>query len=124
MLQYSNKCVPLHYPMTNDMPRRVRKISGTGIYHVMLRGINRQDIFEDDEDYRQMIGLLHNLTERRGENGLLLQPLCTFYAYCLMSNHVHLLIRERAEIQGTCFLVHKNLILQHIGIKHLKIIIG
>ena len=79
------------------MTRRIRKRSGTGIYHVMLRGINRQDIFEDDEDYRQMIGLLHTLTERRDENGLLLQPLCTFYAYCLMSNHVHLLIRERAE---------------------------
>ena len=28
------------------MPRVVREQSGTGIYHVMLRGINRQDIFE------------------------------------------------------------------------------
>ena len=28
------------------MPRQARKESGTGIYHVMLRGINRQDIFE------------------------------------------------------------------------------
>ena len=27
------------------MPRQARKESGTGIYHVMLRGINRQDIF-------------------------------------------------------------------------------
>ena len=33
------------------MPRQARKESGTGIYHVMLRGINRQDIFEDAEDY-------------------------------------------------------------------------
>lgn len=79
------------------MPRRVRKRGGTGIYHVMLRGINRQDVFEDDEDYQQMIGLMHTLTERRDENGLLLQPLCTLYAYCLISNHVHLLIRERTE---------------------------
>ena len=30
------------------MARQIRKKSGTGIYHVMLRGINRQDIFEDD----------------------------------------------------------------------------
>ncbi len=30
----------------------------------MLRGINRQDIFEDDEDYRQMTGCLRSLTER------------------------------------------------------------
>lgn len=33
------------------MPRQARKESGTGIYHVMLRGINRQDIFEEAEDY-------------------------------------------------------------------------
>ena len=88
MLLYSNKCVPLHHPITIGMPRQVRKRSGTGkmikepspmitmtitigmprqvrkrsgtgIYHVMLRGINRQDIFEDDEDYLQMMGLLH-----------------------------------------------------------------
>ena len=29
-----------------NMPRQARKTSGTGIYHVMLRGINRQDIFD------------------------------------------------------------------------------
>lgn len=34
------------------MPRKGRETSGTGIYHVMLRGINRQDIFEDSEDYK------------------------------------------------------------------------
>ena len=33
------------------MARQLRKKSGTGIYHVMVRGINRQDIFEDEEDY-------------------------------------------------------------------------
>ena len=36
------------------MPRQERLQSVTGIYHVMLRGINKQDIFEDDEDYLQM----------------------------------------------------------------------
>ena len=39
------------------MPRQERTKSGTGIYHVMLRGINRQDIFEDDEDYLQMTSI-------------------------------------------------------------------
>jgi len=33
------------------MPRVVREQSGTGIYHVTLRGINRQEIFEEPEDY-------------------------------------------------------------------------
>ena len=33
------------------MPRKAREKSGTGIYHVMLRGINHQDIFEERSDY-------------------------------------------------------------------------
>ena len=33
------------------MPRRPRQSSGTGIYHVMMRGINHQNIFEEQEDY-------------------------------------------------------------------------
>ena len=33
------------------MPRQECLHSATGIYHVMLRGINKQDIFEDDEDW-------------------------------------------------------------------------
>ena len=79
------------------MPRQERTKSGTGIYHVMLRGINRQDIFEDDEDYLQMTACLQGLTERYDENGVALEPLCTIYSYCLMSNHIHLLVREQKE---------------------------
>ena len=33
------------------MPRQARQASGTGIYHVMMRGINHQNIFEGQEDY-------------------------------------------------------------------------
>ena len=40
------------------MPRKPRESSGTGIYHVMLRGINRQDIFEDAEDYYTFIRMM------------------------------------------------------------------
>ena len=65
------------------------------MYHVMLRGINRQDIFEDEGDYRQMVFILRGLVDRCDEHKVQLPPLCTFYAYCLMSNHVHLLIQER-----------------------------
>ena len=85
------------YKTSESMARQIRQMSGTGIYHVMLRGINRQDIFEDEEDYRQMTSILRGLTDRYDDQGLHLLPLCTFYAYCLMSNHVHLLIQEREE---------------------------
>ena len=57
MLLYS-QCLTRKY---RYMPRRERTKSGTGIYHVMLRGINRQDIFEDAEDYLQMVACLRGL---------------------------------------------------------------
>ncbi len=33
------------------MPRQERKKCESRIYHIMLRGINQQQIFEDSEDY-------------------------------------------------------------------------
>ena len=44
MLTYYNNYVPLVQLKTINMPRQARKTSGTGIYHVMLRGINRQGL--------------------------------------------------------------------------------
>jgi REP element-mobilizing transposase RayT len=66
------------------MPRQARKKSESGIYHIMLRGINRQAIFEDDEDqsvFLKTIGMYKVEFD------------CRIYAYCLMKNHVHLLIK-------------------------------
>jgi hypothetical protein len=40
------------------MSRKAREKSGTGIYHVMLRGINHQDIFEERSDYWKFLKLL------------------------------------------------------------------
>ena len=77
------------------MPRKSREISKTGIYHVMLRGINRQDIFEDAEDYRTFIKIL-SMVQVRLPNGIATRATtCHIYAYCLMPNHVHLLLREK-----------------------------
>lgn len=65
------------------MPRTRRKISSTGIYHAMVRGINRQDIFHDKEYYRKYLYILRQVA-LDGEHRIL--------GYCLMRNHVHLLI--------------------------------
>ena len=51
------------------MPRQARKESGTGIYHVMLRGINRQDIFEEAEDYMRMLSCLQQMLEQYDDQG-------------------------------------------------------
>ena len=74
----------LPLPLQNNiagigMARQLRKKSGTGIYHVMLRGINRQDIFEDEGDYQQMLSILRGLVDRCDEHKVQLPPLCTFY---------------------------------------------
>ncbi len=70
------------------MPRRGRNKSKSGIYHVMVRGINRQNIFDDEEDRQKYITLLQKTKEISQ---------CEFYGYCLMSNHVHMLVREGKE---------------------------
>ena len=83
------------------MPRHSREQSGTGIYHMMLRGINRQSIFEDDEDYIRFISLLRSLVQRFDDNGRPLPTQCTIYAYCLMNNHIHLLVKEQTDSIST-----------------------
>jgi putative transposase len=65
------------------VPRRPREEVEGGIYHVYARGNNRQRIFVDDEDRRLYLALLHGVAERYEWRCL---------AYCLMDNHVHLLI--------------------------------
>jgi hypothetical protein len=70
------------------MPRTARKKSKSNIYHVMLRGINRQIIFQDDEDCEKY---LQYLKACKAVSGFML------HAYCLMGNHRHLLIEEKQE---------------------------
>ena len=77
------------------MPRIGRLKSGTGIYHVMLRGINRQDIFEEPEDYWAFIKILAAVQERLEDDLVTRSTTCHIYAYCLMPNHVHLLLCEK-----------------------------
>ncbi len=71
------------------MPRKAREKSETGIYHVMIRGIDRREVFLEDEDKIKFINNLEK-AKRTGEF-----ELC---GYCLMDNHIHLLIKEKEDI--------------------------
>lgn len=68
------------------MPRKTREISGTGIYHVMMRGTNKQNIFEDSEDYLRFMTILRNMVYPVDDMGKALPQRCYFYAYCLTPN--------------------------------------
>ena len=81
----------------NIMTRKSREKSATGVYHVMMRGTNKQDIFEVTEDYLRFISILRSMVYPVDDSRRPLPPRCNIYAYCLMTNHVHLLIRESAE---------------------------
>lgn len=70
------------------MSQKPREKAASGIYHVMLRGVNRQQIFYEDKDYVKFINLLKHFKNVSG---------FSIYAYCLMGNHIHLLIKEGAE---------------------------
>jgi len=62
-----------------------RAKSENGIYHVIVRGINRQNIFQDEEDKGVYLDRLYQYKTECGVK---------IYAYCLMSNHVHMLVKE------------------------------
>ena len=47
------------------MARQSRQPLGTGIYHVMMRGINHQNIFEEHEDYYQFLNTLDMMVQSR-----------------------------------------------------------
>jgi len=62
---------------------------------VMLRGINRQDIFESEKDYIKFLCEIRRVAFPVDETGRPMEPWLVVYAYCLMPNHVHLLVKER-----------------------------
>ena len=68
------------------MPRPLRPIADGLVYHVINRGNNRQTVLETEGDYLAFLKAIADLKQR--------QPF-QLYGYCLMSNHIHLLIRTQ-----------------------------
>jgi putative transposase len=67
------------------MPRQKRVLSPTQVYHVMVRGNSGRYIFLDDDDKKKLLRIIFN---KKRENEFIL------YAYCLMNNHYHLVLKE------------------------------
>ncbi len=76
------------------MPRHARKKSSIQTYHVVIKGADRQLLFEETKDYLKYLDILEFYKQE-----------CQFelYAYCLMSNHVHLLIHTPITPLETIF---------------------
>ena len=70
------------------MPRAARKRSEGDVYHVTMRGEGRRIIFEDDDDRETFLRMLSSSLDKNGGE---------VFAWCLMSNHVHLLLHVPAD---------------------------
>jgi REP element-mobilizing transposase RayT len=73
------------------MARKPRNEFEAGVYHVWARGNNRSRIFFDDPDREVYLRLLKETVERYG---------WWLLSYCLMSNHVHLVVETREPNLG------------------------
>ena len=70
------------------MPRIARQYSQSDVYHIIIRGNDKQDMFYDDDDRYLFKDRMKESKEKFKYQ---------IYSYCLMSNHVHLLIRVNKE---------------------------
>jgi len=68
------------------MTRQPRALSDSGLYHIVFRGVNYENIFESEADYDYIHKTIQVVKNELGFE---------LYAYCYMNNHVHLLIKEK-----------------------------
>ena len=65
------------------MPRQVRNMGSTGWSHIIIRGINRENLFYDDADYDRFQSTMKRFQAECGAE---------IAIECMMSNHVHILL--------------------------------
>jgi len=73
---------------TINLPRISRRKSQSDVYHCILRGINKQDIFFEEKDYLKFQDIIRKTKETY---------LYQLYSYVLMPNHIHLEIKDKNQ---------------------------
>ena len=85
------------------MSKQLRKYSNSQIYHIILKGIDDENIFYDNIDRNVFLERIQ-LTKKLFEYEV--------YAYCLMSNHVHMVIKIKDEFLSKAM---QNLIIRYVS---------
>ncbi|HBG81245.1 TPA: hypothetical protein DDW69_00195 [candidate division CPR2 bacterium] len=86
------------------MPRPPRLLLSQSYYHIMTRGNNRNTVFECDEDFEYYLELIERFKKDHPFD---------LYHYCLMSNHVHFLIKTNKATDFSNFMKRLNLAYFH-----------
>ncbi|MFP3594555.1 transposase [Chryseobacterium sp. SIMBA_038] len=85
---------------------RTTPIEADCFYHIYNRGINGENIFKSDRNY---LFFLNKVSE-------FLIPVCDVYAYCLMSNHFHLLVKIKSDVELESLIKVRNLDKAFVGL--------
>ncbi len=88
------------------MPRRARIVVPGIPWHIIQRGNNRSACFYTDDDYHKYLDTLKEQAEKYE---------CQIHAYCLMTNHVHLLLTPKYEESA-------SLLMKHLGQRYVQYI--
>ena len=95
------------------MARAARQLSESGYMHLIVRGIGKQVLFEDRADRVYYLSLLRRYSS---------ETEISVCAYCLMENHVHLLVHDKKEQTpsmmkklGVSYALHFNRKYERVG---------
>lgn len=80
------------------MAKRLKNYVGASFFHIMIQGLNKEYIFNNDIDKRKYLYILKNIKKEVNVN---------IIAYCVMDNHIHFLmnvddINELSKIMQRC----------------------
>ena len=80
------------------MKKNVELLEPDRIYHIYNRGINGENIFKEERNYRYFLEKYAKYIE----------PIADTFAYCLLGNHFHIAIRTKSEAELIDFYVKKK----------------
>lgn len=86
------------------MPRKARELSSSGVYHIMVRGIDKMQIFPAKDDNLHFLAILDFV---QCDNFQVL-------GYCLMGNHVHLLVKTDKDKTNQMESAMKSLSIRYV----------
>ena len=86
-----------------------RPATGEQTWHVFARGVRRLTLFYEDFDYLKFLSLLREACLASG---------CVLYAYCLMANHYHLILKATSPQLSHCMWILNRKYALHHNARH------
>ncbi len=80
------------------MKKNIELLEPDRIYHIYNRGINGENIFQEERNYRYFLEKYAKYIE----------PIADTFAYCLLKNHFHIAIRTKSEAEIVDFYVKRK----------------